>query len=379
MDNTTMHRQWASRPADERFATLAEMYAALRAEAAQCGKSILGTERITVVPTNHGGNGLALMGPSGQPAMLTHWSMSQISAIAKAPASYLRTLPAEIAARALNHSMSVQPREDHQLYLRNDAPSANGHVLTTGNGTAWSTQLTLRAITSPGYARIHTAKIVARLMELQEQRPSLKAPQVYKDGDWYADKAPCVGFAGDRDAYVWLIDEEQRIADPTDKTGQGLARGIMVLNSEVGSKKLDLIMFLCRFVCGNFIIWGYQQIPQISLRHFGDKIRREWSAGIGNAFSDYARLSAREEESKIQHAIVHQLGAKQDDVIDLLFRTKIVTKEQATDAYQLAERYDDNPRSSWGMVQGITRLSQTRKNMDDRIELDRAAARIMEF
>lgn len=378
MDDMRMHRQWATRPADERYADLASMYAMLHQTSAQCGKAVLGTESIRIEPVNHGREGLALVGPNNKPAELTHWSMNQISTIAKAPATYLRTLTPQLAADCLNWSMAKQPREDHQLYIRDRNLGTGlgiGQTLTEG----YTNDLCVRAITSPGYTRIYTANVVKRLMELQEMHPAWKAPLVYADGDFGGTKTPCVGFAGDRDAYICLVDQEHRITDPTDRQGQGLARGIMVLNSEVGAKRLDLICFLCEYICGNFIIWGFKQIAGISLRHFGDKIRREWSSGIGNAFSDYTKLSAREEEDKILHASQKQLAASKDDVIDLVFSKFGIGRQQATDAYDLAETHGKDPRSAWGMVHGVTRLSQTYKNMDDRIDLDRAAAKLMDF
>lgn len=368
--NLVMHSQWRSRPADERFATLDEMYSALRAEALDCGKAIVNTENLTIGFTGQGTIDDALTltrAGSESAALLTNWSASQLGAIAKAPMSYLRTLPASYAAKDLNYSLANQPRESHQLYLRKPAD--------TGNGDPY----TLRAITSPGYTRIITANVVNRLRELQQQHPAWKAPMVYPSGDFGGEKTPCVGFAGDRDAYICLIDEEHRITDPTDPSGEGLARGIMVLNSDVGAHKLDLILFLCRYICGNFMIWGYKQIQSISLRHFGDKIRREWSTGIGNAFVDYGRISAREEEDKIRHATMRELGPSKDDVISILFDKFDIPKGKATDAYDLAERYERNPRSAWGIVQGLTRVSQTTPNMDDRIALDRAAAKVLDF
>lgn len=379
MDNLQMHRQWANRPADERYADLRSMHNFLRGLALQSGSATVSTEDLIVTPINHGREGLALRNTrSGNAAELTNWSMTQLAAIAKAPASYLRTLDTKIAADCLNYSMSKQPRDTHQLYIRD---SNRNPVLGEGEVLAedYTPDLTVRAITSPGYSRILTAQIVKRLIELQDQHPAWKAPMIYADGDFGGEKSPCVGFAGDRDAYICLIDEEHRITDPTDRAGNGLARGIMVMNSEVGAKRLDLICFLCEYICGNFIIWGFKQIAGISMRHFGDKIKREWSSGIGNAFVDYTKLSAREEEDKILHAAQKELGPAKENVIDLVNRIAGIPKQTATDAYEMAEKHDKNPRTAWGMVHGLTRVSQVSKHMDARIDLDRAAAQLMDF
>lgn len=365
--NLIMHTQWKSRPADERFATLADMHAALYQEAIDCSKAVIDTDHLTIGFTGDGGPDQAITlatHASTRPALMTNWSASQLGSIAGAPMSYLRQLPASYAARDLQYSLLTKARDSHQLYYRK--PTDENPAI-------------VRAITSPGYTRIISANIVRRLMELCDQHPAWKAPTVYPSGDFGGAKTPCVGFAGDRDAYICLIDEEHRITDPTDPSGEGLARGIMVLNSDVGAHKLDLILFLCRYICGNFMIWGYKQIQSISLRHFGDKIRREWASGIGNAFVDYATLSAREEEDKIRNATIRELGPKKEDVIDLLFSRFDIPKKTATDAYEIAEQTERNPRSAWGIVQGLTRISQMRPNMDDRVALDRAAAKVLDF
>jgi hypothetical protein len=46
-------------------------------------------------------------------------------------------------------------------------------------------------------------------------------------------------------------------------------------------------------------------------------------------------------------------------------------------AYVLAEQYEPNPRSVWGYVQGLTRLSQSTPYQDERFTLDRTASRLL--
>jgi len=313
-------------------------------------------------------NSLGVVGKSGNTAKLTHWSMNQVATAASStPAQYMRQLPAPLAAQCLNHGLSVAPRASHQLYLR-QVP-ANGSPA----------HLELRALTSPGYSRVLSAHVVDRLRALQQQNPDWRAPLVYTRGDFGGRKSPCVGFAGDRDAYIMLVNSAAQITDPADPSGDGLWRGILVLNSEVGAKRLDVVLFLCEYVCGNMIIWGFKQIAQFSMRHFGDRIKREWPRGIGAIFTDYSALSSREESAKLQAAHVKQLGAKREDVIDVLFKRQIAGKQQLSDAYDMAEQNDRNPRTAWGMVHGLTRLSQLSPYADERVDLDRAASRVLDF
>ncbi|MGV3518694.1 hypothetical protein [Luteitalea sp.] len=90
----------------------------------------------------------ALRDGSGRPAALTHWSFEQLATIAGAPPKYLRTLPASIASAAINHGLQRQRREQHQLFTDQAAP--------------W----TVRAITSPRYARVHHDELASRVLDL---------------------------------------------------------------------------------------------------------------------------------------------------------------------------------------------------------------------
>lgn len=366
-ENYTLHRQWATRPHDERYPDLDSMFDYLKREAEQSRTIDADTDMLRVVPVGANGeqNDLGIVGKSGNPAIFTHWSMTQASAAAGAPSQYMRQLPATLAADCLNYGLTHAPRQSQQLYIRQ----------VPANGTP--AHLELRSLTSTGYSRILSAHIVNKLMAVQQQNPSWQAPMVYDRGDFGGEKTPCVGFAGDRDAYICLQNINATITDPTSK--EPLMRFLMLVNSEVGAKRLDLVVGLCRYICGNFIIWGVSNQVTFRMRHYGEKIRREWQRGIGQAFTDYSEQSAREETARLQAASIKQLGPSKTDVIDVLFKKAIATKEQLTDAYELAERYENDPRSAWGFSNGLSRLSQLSPYQDERVDLDRAAGKILDF
>ena len=52
-------------------------------------------------------------------------------------------------------------------------------------------------------------------------------------------------------------------------------------------------------------------------------------------------------------------------------------RKHAAEAYRLAEEHEPNPRSIWGYVQGLTRLSQHMPWQDARFALDQAASRLL--
>jgi hypothetical protein len=71
------------------------------------------------------------------------------------------------------------------------------------------------------------------------------------------------------------------------------------------------------------------------------------------------------------------LGPTRDAVLDAVTTRVEISHKQAADAYGLAEQFEANPRSVWGYVQGLTRLSQRTPWQDQRFTLDRAASRLL--
>jgi hypothetical protein len=64
-------------------------------------------------------------------------------------------------------------------------------------------------------------------------------------------------------------------------------------------------------------------------------------------------------------------------VIDVVTSRLDLPRKHASEAYGLAEQYETNPRSVWGYVQGLTRLSQHTPWQDGRFALDRTASRLL--
>jgi len=64
-------------------------------------------------------------------------------------------------------------------------------------------------------------------------------------------------------------------------------------------------------------------------------------------------------------------------VLETVVRRLDLSQKQAAEAYTLAEEHETNPRSVWGYVQGLTRLSQHTPWQDGRYVLDRAASRLL--
>jgi hypothetical protein len=64
-------------------------------------------------------------------------------------------------------------------------------------------------------------------------------------------------------------------------------------------------------------------------------------------------------------------------VTDAAVQRLDLSQKQAGEAYTLAETFESNPRSVWGYVQGLTRLSQRTPWQHGRFALDRATGRLL--
>src|SRR5438067_4015073 len=256
----TAHREWASRPPDERYASVHALYEAARARHARIEERRVETGEFRTEAI--GTDDLVIRETSGRTAALTHWSFGQLATIASAPPDYLRTLPVEIASDAINFGLQRVQREQHRLFVEDTAP--------------W----TVHAMTSPRYARVHHDELASRVLDLMALHPAWHLPLGYKDGEFGAEKVPSGAYLGDRDMFLFLVDGNRDLDDPTDRTHAGLFRGFILRNSDVGAAALTLDMFLFRMVCGNHLIWGFQHVAGFRPRYVGASIQDAWTSSL---------------------------------------------------------------------------------------------------
>jgi hypothetical protein len=352
----TAHREWATRPPDERFASVSALYEAARARRVGSEERAIETNQFRTQA--EADDDLVLRDSSGRSAPLTNWSFEQLATIAGAPPKYLRTLPASIASSAINFGLQRQRREAHQLFADRTAP--------------W----TVHAITSQRYARVHHDELAARVLDLMAEHPAWHLPLGYQDGVDGAEMVPSGAYLGDRDMFLFLVDGDRDLQDPTDRSHAGLFRGFILRNSDVGAAALTLDVFLYRVICGNNIIWGFQHVAGFRRRHIGASIHEAWTESLGSVRAALDANSA-DDRTVIIRATAQELGANREEVLDTVGTRLELSRKQAADAYGLAEQFEDNPRSIWGYVQGLTRLSQRTPWQDQRFSLDRAASRLL--
>lgn len=352
------NRQWMSRPADERYASTADLHAAALGGKELARRSEVKTSKLRVEA--HDGN-VFLMGAKDQ-IQLTNWSFGQLSTAADAPASYLQRLPAHMAADCINHgireSITAKDRDRDNLMLFKKEHSG---------------MVTLRALTSTRYSRIWNSDITRRLVELEETTEWQPAPAAF-DGSRGL-------YLGDRDMFAFMVDNNRRIFEKG--PGGGLSRGFFVTNSEVGACSFKLTSFFYNYVCGNHMVWGASGIKEIKIRHVGnadtiatDELRAELTA--------YADGSAKEDELKVEKMRTYTIGKDLDDVLDKVMGLRIggLSRKLVTAGYELAQQREDwygAPNTMWGLAGGLTEIARDMPNADDRTALEATTGKLMEI
>lgn len=379
---TAASNQWQVRPADERFWTLEELLNQTKTYAEESMVKTLPLSQCEVISPD--GRDLQLMGPTKQNgAQFQHYAFGQFSGLCGAPASYLRSLPAPLAAQCLNNGLRNIKGDAALLFHKNGG-------------------LHLRCVTTDKYARIWNYEIASLALALEENegwrtpparpcglpdipvRAATQAdvlrnsahPQLgIKVGDQIS---PAGLYASNHDCFIFQVNEDKAI-DGGD--GESLYRGVFWSNSEVGAARFRATMFLYDTVCGNHIVWGAKVLAEISIRHTGEA-HRVFSEAMATITGRMQRR-ATEDEHRIQGAKLKQLGQTKDEIVTLVFGKALgLSRRECEDAYTLAERYEDshgnNPRSAWGFAAGVTRLSQ-QQYADKRDTMDRAAGRILDL
>jgi hypothetical protein len=352
----TAHQEWASRPPDERYASVQDLYDAARARRRRTEERTI--ETVALRTEAVASDALALRDASGRHCALTHWSFEQLAGIAAAPPKYLRTLPAAIASDAINHGLRRQRRDQQQLLADRADP--------------W----TVHAITSQRYARVHHDELAGRVLDLMALHPAWSLPLGYKDGVFGAERVPSGAYLGDRDMFLFLVDGNRDLDDPTDATHAGLFRGFILRNSDVGAAALTLDVFLFRACCANHLIWGFQHVSGFRRRHVGATIQDAWTSSLEQVRGALDADPAHDRQVLLR-ATSQELGPSRDAVVDAVVQRLELSQKHAAEAYELAEVHETNPRSVWGYVQGLTRLSQRTPWQDGRFALDRAASRLL--
>jgi hypothetical protein len=348
--------QWATRPGDERFVSLIDMQNHFATVRDQSREVVVASRRIHALP-DADNKGLQIVGPNGHPYAPTHWSFGQLAQLSEAPGGYLRTLPSPIAADCINYGLQFKRNiEDVGVLLQRNGSDV------------------LRAATGPRYGRIWNHDIVRGLVQRFGNGV---------DGDWRVPgefgKAVTVSkdnttlFAGDRDMFVFLADEEHRIELPNRRDGKPgqLARGFFMWNSEVGSKTFGLATFLFDYVCCNRIVWGAAEYKEVTIRHTASAPDR-YIDEMAPALTAYANGAASGVVKAIEDARAMRLD-KVDDFLAGRFGKRMVEPLKA-----LHKAEEGRPiETLWDVTTAATAYARTIEWQDARVDMERQAGEVL--
>lgn len=368
----TVSKQWAKRPADQRYLDLGSLQTAV-ANRRQCSQEIreaLGDLSIVLTPEGDDLR-LALPGVNNE-AEFTHYSFGSLCSRVGAPAGFFRDKLAqapELAAETLNHCIAQADNEPIMPYVY-----SNGRT-------------ELRAATSPSYGRIYDADVVSAVARMNERDDNRwKVPGVL---DW-ATRAhnPNVDvttenttlYASDRDIFLFLVDDKNPIKVGTLDNGNDdlMFRGFYVWNSETGNASFGMATMYMRAVCQNRILWGVEQKREITFRHSQNAPGR-FLREARPLLNSFAQANTAAVIAGVDAAKAPILPDDRKDKIAWIMKNAGVTQVRAVACLNAVEREEHRVcRSAWDVAQGLTAVARRIPHQDQRVDLERAAKKILD-
>lgn len=359
---TAASRQWASRPADERFLDLHDLLARVGGERDRSRERIVSSRSVRVEPHPADETWGVALTAGDDLAHATHWSFGQIASLAGAPAGYLRTLPAPLVSDCLGFGLNVKRGAQDVGLLATD----------TDQGVA------LRAATGPAYGRVWNSDVVSALIDRvgDGRTGDFRVPGEFGQAVEVTKDNTTI-YGSDRDIFVFLADEEHRIEVGNRRDGKpgSLARGFFVWNSEVGSQTLGAAFFLFDYVCCNRIVWGAQQFKEIRLRHTKSAPDR-WLDEVQPILLEYGRSAAAPVEATIKAAQEAKIEVDLQRFLKGRFSSASVIDQIA----QAHVREEGRPiETVWDAVTGATAYAKTLPHQDERVGVEREAGKLLDL
>ncbi|WP_425644273.1 DUF932 domain-containing protein [Agrobacterium leguminum] len=363
--------EWFSRPDDERYLSLSDLHRAVSARTEQARVRTVETAEIRVEATRDNAERLSLIVPGGREALApTHWSYGQLCSLVGAPASYMRQLPAPLAATNLQHGL-----------LSHNAEMVKTLEMDDG-------RLELRAVTGPEYGRIWDKDLIAAIMNIAGDGTGDTIWKVPGLLDWstmthnpFVDitKDTTTLYASDRDVFVFLCDDTHPIEAGRLPNGEPdlYFRGFYAWNSEVGSKTLGIASFYLRAVCANRNLWGTENFEEITIRHSKFAAQR-FAHEAAPALKNFANSSPAPFIAGIRAARERVVARNDEDRQTFLRRRGFSKAETGKIIETVLSEEGRPPESVFDFVQGITALARGKSHQDTRLELEGKAKKLLE-
>lgn len=364
--------QWYQRPDDQRFTSMTELGDFVRARSARSHHQIIDTKSMRVRGDRDDQHKMSIILPGDLPEVTpNHWSFGQICRHIGAPADYLRKIPSGIAQFNLNYGLATYEQEDLKPYWQVDPETGAGE---------------LRAMTSPTYGRIMDDEVVDAIEKIAPDGSGWKVPGTMNWGSGIYDpntpisKQSTTLYASDRDLFVFLCRDQHpiEIGLLADGSPDLLFPSFIVSNSEVGSASLRIEVMYIRAVCQNRNIWGIENRRTMTIRHTSgapSRFLREAEPALLQ-FADEATMPVI---AKVNAAKALVLATNDDERMTFL-RKQEVSKTAARSILDEFEAFEGRPaESAFDFVQAITLKARDVGHQDARIEMERAAGKLMDL
>lgn len=337
-----MSNQWIKRPTDAFYQSLQELREHVEQNRSSSYERNCRLELLNVRANTTGGVVIYdTRNPQGG-AQTSHYSFAQVCARAKAPAGFLRSLPAELTCNVLNHTLAynAEPGEGKLLLIHE-----TGEPLPR-----------LRAITGPGYGRIWDVEVCDTLM-------GLVSP------DWQCLQAG----VSDRDMFIFLVNPAQAyIVDE-----HSLQPGVFVWNSETGKNVFGVQGFIYDATTGLRLMCDKTGDARgVRIRHN----RRAPTRFTQEALPDLSRhleADITDELSALKRARDMTVGADVPAVQKWLQRQGFAAQVTAATGTTLRALPEKTPLTLWTVEQALASVARDMPFMDERVELERKAGKLL--
>lgn len=369
--NGRVSSEWFSRPNDERFLSLDDLWGSLKGRSERSKTRIVGTADIRVEASRNDGERLQLMLPGAEePVAPTHWAFGQLASMVGAPAAYLRQLPASLAGINLQYGLSSNRAEQIKTLETEDRRTE------------------LRAVTGPEYGRIQDHELVEAVQRIAGNGTGdtrWKVPGVldWSTGVYNPDveitRDTTTLYASDRDVFLFLVDDHNPIeaGKLPDGSPDLYFRGFYCWNSEVGAKTLGIASFYLRAVCQNRNLWGVEDFQEITIRHSKYAATR-FAHEAAPALTRFADSSPKGFVAGIKAARQQIVARTDEDRTDFLRKRGFSKPEAAKIIDKVLVEEGHPPESIYDFVQGITRLARDKPHQDARLDLEGRAKKLLD-
>jgi hypothetical protein len=363
--------EWFSRPADERYLSLADLFTAVRGRTERSRTRTVESAAIRVEADRGNAERLTLTLPgSDAPIAPTHWSFGQLASLVGAPAAYLRQLPAPLAGINLQYGLTSNRAEQVKTLEIEDG------------------RVELRAVTGPDYGRIYDHELVEAVQRIAGNGTGdtrWKVPGVL---DWstgvYHPRVDITQdtttlYASDRDVFLFLVDDLNPIEAGRlpDGSPDLYFRGFYCWNSEVGAKTLGMASFYLRAVCQNRNLWGVEDFEEITIRHSKYAASR-FAHEAAPALTRFADSSPMPFVNGIKAARAKIVARTDEDRDEFLRRRGFSKKETAKIIETVLAEEGRKPESIFDFVQGITAVARNKTHQDARLDLEARAKKLLD-